>query len=213
VNVALAARPFAHAVPAEARGLARQFRASVRTEDLAFDAALAAIVKPLRSRVRHHPRLRHEQLAQAGRLYRTTIPSGFRIGAAAIAPDRATFEIREHRLTASWLHDSRWEGDADYSEPGVGLMRFMLALKDGKLTERWHPIALVSAHALGRYFERSGKRDHVALVAALALLVDARDAGGDTVATDGDGAWIGAEVLMRGPHGTTRARTVRTWHF
>jgi hypothetical protein len=52
-------------------------------------------------------------------------------------------------------------------------MTFTVALSERRLSERWHPIALVSAHALARWFERSGKRDHSVLVRELAVLADA----------------------------------------
>jgi hypothetical protein len=197
-------------VPAEFRGLARQFRTAVQVEDKAFDRALAVICKPLRLRLRSHPKLRHETIAGAVRLYRLTVPADFRLSEPTIEPDRETFAISERRVTASWLHDTKWEYADGYDEPGIGLCTFTLALDRGRLRERWAPIAVVSFHALARYFERSGKRDHADLLADLRLLLVAQD--GDEVPTE-RGSWIGAVITMKDKHGTARARSIRTYHW
>jgi hypothetical protein len=187
------------------------FRQAVQSEDRAFDRALAVICKPLRLRLRSHPKLRHETIAGAQRLYRLTMPAGFRLGEVLVEPDRATFSISERRVTASWLHDTKWQDADGYDEPGVGLCTFTLALERGKLRERWAPLAVVSFHALSRFFERSGKREHADLLADLSLLLDAGD-DADEVPTD-RGSWVGSVIAMKDKHGTARARSIRTYHW
>jgi hypothetical protein len=209
MSTALLERPTVK-VPAEFVGLARLYRNSVESEDKLFDRAVATITAPLRARLRRHPLLRGEQVAQAERLYARTVPSVFRFGVPLIAPDRAAFSIIEHRLTATLLHDDHWQDAENYNEAGVAVCRFSLALKDGRLRERWEPVAVVSFHALGRYYERSGRRDHAALLTALSVLLDAGD--GDEVPA-GDGLWIGSRVLMKGPGRKVTARSVRTYHW
>jgi hypothetical protein len=197
-------------VPAEFAGLTRLFRGEVLATDALFDKAIATIAKPLHSRLRSHPKLRHEAIAGASRLYRLIVPMAFRFGAVEIMPDRAAFAICETRVTVSWINNTVWN-DADYVEPGVALARFSLTLMDGKLREQWLPIAIVSFHAMSRWFERTGKRDHAVLLGDLATLLDADDAD-DEVETD-HGLWIGSRVVMKSKSGKAIARSVRTFHF
>jgi hypothetical protein len=199
-------------VPAEHRGLARVFRNEVRAVDVRMDAALAAIAAPLNARLRRHPRLRHEQVAIAVKLYRMTVPAAFRLGEVEVTPDRDAFEIAEMRLTATWLNATAWRDD-DATEQGIAIARLVLAMRPRRgMVQVWTPCALVSAHALGRYFERTGLRDHTSLVRDLAVLADAADAGDDRVATTDGGCWLGSMQTMRGAGKVTaRARNVRTW--
>jgi hypothetical protein len=55
---------------------------------------------------------------------------------------------------------------------GLSLCQLTFAVHKGELTMRWTPVACVSSHALGGWFEQSGRREHDALVAALAVLVE-----------------------------------------
>ena len=75
----------------------------------------------------------------------------------------------------------------------------------------WVPVAIVSLHALARWFERSGLRDHAALLTALAVLADAAE-DGDEVETPDGGRWLGGIEPMRGTdRQTAHARNIRTW--
>ena len=76
-------------------GLARQFKGGVGVEDVQFDEVLAGLLKPLQARLRHHPRLRHDMLAQFDQLYRSTVPTKFRVGDVVIDKDRAKFRCGE----------------------------------------------------------------------------------------------------------------------
>jgi hypothetical protein len=117
-------------VPAEFDGLARQFRAEVDRIDKQMSRALAVITGPLRSRVRRHPKLRHEHIVQAERLYRSTVPPDFRIGEVEVNRDRAAFAVSETRLSLIWMNDIAWQ-DTTYREPGVALCDYVMRLADG----------------------------------------------------------------------------------
>jgi hypothetical protein len=100
--------------------------------------------------------------------------------------------------------------------PGAGKGRVDLPPDDiaahRRFVETWEPVAKVSMHALGRFFERSGMRDHDALVAALAGLVGA-SAEMERVPAAG-GVWLGD--VVRATHngqdkGSCLIRNVRTW--
>jgi hypothetical protein len=196
-------------VSAEARGQVRLFRAEVRAADTRFDAALDAVLAPLRERLKRHPRLREEQARIAGLAYRRETPGEFRLGELTILPDRDCFQIAETRLIATWFNSVAWADDA-VREQGVAICRYTVRLERGRLRTSWTPVAVVSGHALGRFFERTGQRDHRTLIRALAVLADAR-ADGDQVPA-ADGFWMGSTVQMQGKHGITSARSVRTYH-
>jgi hypothetical protein len=190
------------------RGLARQFRQQVKTDDVTIDRVLPGITAPLLARLRRHPRLRHEQIAAAERSYRAAIPPGFRIGPLIIERDPSAFRIAETRLSATWITCDDWQ--PGYREPGVSLCRFTLALTAGALTETWSPVASVSLHAPARRLERGRNASYAALIADLACLADPpADASHIDTA---DGAWCGTMVntdTRRG--GTVRAFSARTW--
>jgi hypothetical protein len=195
-------------VTAEARGWVRVFRAEVRAADERFETALAGVITPLRERLRRHTRLREEQARIAALAYRREAPPEFRLGELSITPDRDRFMVQETRLIATWFCATAW-GDDDAREPGVALVTYTVRLERGRLRVGWVPLAIISGHALGRFFERTGRRTHAALVADLAVLADAGP-DGDRVAV-GDGWWMGAVVPMQGKHGITSARSIRTY--
>ena len=141
-------------VGAEFIGLARVFRNVVQAEDHAVDRALNAIAAPLRERLRHHPKLRPEQPMGALRQWAETVPTVFLIGRPRVACVRTEFAICEHRISSSWLYKDEWNNDEQ--ERGLSVCTFVFAVRKGKLTMRWTPVACVSLHALGRWFERSG---------------------------------------------------------
>jgi hypothetical protein len=195
-------------VSAEFRGLARVFRAEVRAVDMRFEAALAALLQPLRERLKRHPRLREEQVKIAALAYRRETPGEFRLGALTIIPDRGHFMVQETRLIATWFNATAW-GDDDAREPGVALVTYTVRLERGWLRVGWVPLAIISGHALARRLERGRDRARAALVADLALLADA-GADGDRIAV-GDGWWVGGSVFVQGKVGIVRCRAVRTF--
>jgi hypothetical protein len=203
-------------VPIEFVGLARLFRGQCKVEDSAYDGAVLAIAKPLKARLTRHPKLRHEQIAQAERLYRSTVPAKFRVGELAIERDRAKFGIAEVRICPAWFNSSLWQ-DENYREPGCALCEFAMFVEAGKLRHTIKPIAVVSLHALGRRLERGRGREQAALIRDIALLAGATG-DGDVATPEADGLWVGHMVKMQGqnlastdPQGWALARAVRTW--
>jgi hypothetical protein len=204
-----AALDIAPRLGAEFRGLARKFRDEVRAIDAEMNAMVAAIMKPLHGRLKKHPRLRHEQVQQAQRIYRLTVPATCRLGDVLIDPDRAKFSITETRLTATVLNALAWQ-DSEALEPGVAVADFCLKLTDGKLRQWWEPKAICSLHSLARRIERGEDRSHAALIRDLAVLAEAPE-DGDVVMTSDGGCWAGSVIRMRGPNGVLPVRHVRTW--
>jgi hypothetical protein len=141
--------------------------------------------------------------------YRMTVPSAFRFGEIVVAPDRDAFLIAETRATATWINSRDWDSDA--TEAGVAIARCSMAMRPRVgLVHVWMPRAIVSMHAIARWFERSGSRDHDRLLADLAVLTAAAD-DGDHMPTPG-GFWRGEMEVMSGTDKlTVRARNVRTW--
>jgi hypothetical protein len=191
--------------------LARVFRDCVKAEDRQFDKTALAIAAPLRTRLKRHPRLRHEQIAGTIQRWRASIPATFRLGDVDVVPERDAFSLSENRLTATWMAADEWD-DPDYREPGVAIARFSLTLHLRRLNGRWTPSAVISLHALARAIERSGLRDHDLLTAELAVLASA-PADGEEVATPSGGYWIGGRIATKGKDGTATVRAVRTYHF
>jgi hypothetical protein len=94
-------------VGAEFIGLARVFRNVVQAEDRAADAVLNAIARPLKERLRRHPKLRPEHPMGVLRQYAASMPTTLRIGPAHVACVRTEFAISEHRISSSWLHHDK----------------------------------------------------------------------------------------------------------
>jgi hypothetical protein len=87
----------------------------------------------------------------------------------------------------------------------------IVAVRRGKLTLRWTPLACISLHALARRIERSAERDHTALARDLAVLAQANDVG-ERVNTQG-GFWLGSviEAMNDAERKGCTIRNVRTW--
>jgi hypothetical protein len=196
-------------VPAEFTGAARVFRTAVQAEDRVVDRALNVIARPLKERLRRHPKLRPEQPMGVLRQWAQSVPTGFLLGHPHVVCLRTEFAITEHRISSSWLYNDEWNNDE--RERGLSVCRFVFAVRRGKLTLRWTPVACVSLHAMGRWFERSGLREHEALTAALAVLVET-DESLERVNTR-DGFWLGGvvEAMNDAEHKGVKLRNVRTW--
>jgi hypothetical protein len=195
-------------VPAEFVGKARVFRAEVKLVDVAMDRALDLICKPLNARLKRHPRLRAEMLADVARQYERLIPSQFRIGPIEGTKHKGEFAIVERRLCVSWLTHDDWVAP-EMREPGLSICRFTFSVHQGRLRQHWTPLANVSLHALARHEERRHDRSQAALRHDLALLADAGE-DGEKVPTPG-GFWLGS-VITAGDNGRMiKMRSVRTW--
>jgi hypothetical protein len=176
-------------VPAEHLGQARLFRDSVRREDLLIEAAMDTMAAPLNERLRRKPLLRPETPMGVLRIWAQTVPTGFRIGPSRVQPARAEFAIVETRITVSWLNDRAWENDEH--ERGLAVCNVVFAVHGGRLIRQWQPVVNVSFHGLGRWFERTGKRQHELLLADLTTLAEAPDDAGEKVYCPPRGIWLG----------------------
>jgi hypothetical protein len=96
-------------------------------------------------------------------------------------------------------------------EPGVGVCRFALTLRDARLHPTWEPVAICSLHALARRLERGADRSHDALFRDLCTLAVVADHDRERVAAS-DGYWIGDLREMKGRAGVSKVLNVRTWH-
>jgi hypothetical protein len=201
--------PASSRVPVEFIGLARQFRTVVQAEDRAVDRAQNLIAAPLRERLRKHPRLRPETPMGVLRAWAETVPTTLRIGRLHVACVRTEFAISEHRISSSWPYNDEWNNDE--RERGVSVCTFVFAVRKGKLTMRWTPVACVSLHALARRIERGTERDHAALTRDLSVLVET-DEKAERVSTR-DGYWQGGVGEAMNDHDGkgVKLRNVRTW--
>jgi hypothetical protein len=197
-------------VGAEYVGLARVFRAAVQQVDQRCHDTLVDIAQPLRERLARKPRLRPEHVFEAIRSYHALVPVECRIGALQGARGGKTdFIVQETRLMPSRLKCDDW-GDDEFPEPGVSLCTQWFGTKDGRLLHRVQPRTAVSLHALARFFERSGVRDHATLIGEIAALADA-DEKRDATPTPSGGLWLGTIITANGDDGAIRLRDVRTW--
>jgi hypothetical protein len=99
--------------------------------------------------------------------------------------------------------------DAEARERGLSLCKLTFAVRKGKLSLHWTPVAVISLHALGRWFERSRLREHEALIAAVAVLVDTDETIDRVPTSSSGGFWLGAVVEGLNDH--DGKGDVRTW--
>jgi hypothetical protein len=143
-------------VGSEFVGLARVFRTEVKRIDTRMDAALSPLVASLRTRLRRHPRLRHEQIAGAERVYRMSIPGEFRIGEVDVVRDRARFAISPaSRPSCSGAHSFAIADLANFYGPDhtVGqVLRRMRCSRGcgGQVGAAWLETGPISMHGSGR---------------------------------------------------------------
>ena len=131
----------------------------------------------------------------------------FRLGLDADAPSKGAMTLIEWRLSATRWTDPRWSGGCD--EPGVCVMRVRLAAADGRLDVVPTPWVNLGLHALARWYQRSGQRDHEALLRDCVPLVTGRDV--DRVEA-GAGYWKGGIVVADDEAKRSyRVRDVRTY--
>jgi hypothetical protein len=194
-------------VGAEFVGLARVFRGLVQHVDQRVHDALVDIAQPLRKRLREHPRLRSEQASGALRLYHLLVPEQCRISIDA-ARHKTDFMVVEQRLMPSRLRHDDW-GDSEPAEPGISICKLYFGTKDGKVIHRVHPRVAVSLHAIARRVERGADRSHDALLADIAILVNAD--GEDVPTPASDGQWLGNSIIAQDDGKPCRLLNVRTW--
>jgi hypothetical protein len=168
---------------------------------------LEQITTPLRLRLRRHPSLRLEQVAAVARNYPLLIPAQYRIGLVEAARHKVTFGISELRVTSSRLTNGNW--DTPEPEPGLSVCRFHFIVRNGKMTERWLPVANVSLHGLARRIERGRDRSPEAVLADIEVLATA--SGGEVETPRSEGCWLGEVVTARIDGRPVELMNVRTW--
>lgn len=204
-------------VPAEYRGLARQFRDRIAQEDDPARLMLAGLVRPITERIKQRRLLtpRSEVLAGVADQWRRKFPQRGRLD-LCIAVDlrRKTLLIDETRLTASAYRDRLW----DRSEIGLILLAVRLDVGPRRYEIGTKTLAHVSLHALARRFQRGSdvgedaiKRDLLALREAHPGLTDLAN-GADVFVQVVDGSWRGNVALMDNSRGGVHvALAVRTF--
>jgi hypothetical protein len=99
----------------------------------------------IRARLARHPKLRAEMLPDLARRYNELTPAQFRIGKIEGTKHRTSFAIVEKRLCVSWLSDDDWS-DPEAREQGVTICKLTLSVQQGRLRQRWTPLANASLH-------------------------------------------------------------------
>jgi hypothetical protein len=190
-------------VPPEFRGLARVFLQEVAAVDADAIAAIAAVNAMLRRRLTKNPHLRREQVREIRQAWERTVPTAF-LFERQFSGDHRRLLIAELRISATGWHDDKWE----HSTPEQGLSLCALSI-DTRMARLFQttPRASVSMHALGRWFQRTGSRDHDQLVRDLRALAtfaaaDAppladEDAKTEVTIACPTGKWVGKNVMAR----------------
>jgi hypothetical protein len=195
-------------IPAEFLGLARQLRERVQHADDAVNAELAHIVAPLQRRLARKPALRPDTAIDAARSWqRMTAGEQFRLAFDATTDDKQALVITEVRVNGIRLLDHQW--NRPEWESGVGIVQVKLTTSC-KLKLTVTPLVVLSLHAMGRWFERSGRRDYCSLLRDIVPLL-AATATDRISANNGD--WLGSVTVAHGDQGGRNfvVRSVRTF--
>ncbi len=191
------------AVPAEHLGLARRFRQDVMRTDDRLLTALPRITAPLQRRLARKPGLRQDAAIDFARAWRMAT-GPYRLAHDADVRAKDSITITELRLAATGWRHPHWETWED----GVGIVHVQLTTQGGFKVETT-PLVVVSLHALARWFERTGQREHKLLVNDLTPLLAGRDAERVVVRA---GIWLGGLIVAYDKlHRPFRLRAVRTF--
>lgn len=156
-------------IPAEFRGLARQFWRHATAEDEVFGPGLDRIVAPVLSRMRKYPRrdLRDGTLDVLGEQW-AKLPDGFRIALRTRIDKRGRRgDIIDLRVRPTRLAISDWE------ELAVDVDSLCLDFpfrRGGKIPQTF---ASVGFHALARRFQRCPDHSRAALMSDFSALIKA----------------------------------------
>jgi hypothetical protein len=211
-------------VPAEARGLARLFRARVMANANLSTPLIEALFNELAAIVRRRGKPpRDETMTEIVRRWRQ-IPADNRIGALVIKQERRghsspiQWTIADTRLMASNINHVPEYGDIN--EIAVCLVTYALTTSPRLLPHVTRiPIATLNHHALGRRMERfpsqtydaSMLRDIASILAAAPELLT-REQDFIIPTGTGDGQWKGMATNLRDVDGTmVAALHVRTY--
>jgi hypothetical protein len=181
-------------VPAEFRGAARVLHQRLRETDNLVEVTLRAML-PLKERLRRHPfkPLRENTLIDAKRTWLKEMPAFGSLARIAKIEDRWQPKFYELRLGASRFGREEWTDPTD----GILVILIGATVKHGYLSVRAVVLATVSAHALGRRYER-GRRDEASVFDDLATLAfkypELIEMTDHWNCPAGDGTWTGYAV-------------------
>jgi hypothetical protein len=203
--------PIAPALPAEFRGLARQFRATLAASDWLVARVIADIIRPLRSRAERHPVARRQMLLGAVRQWRELMPEQGRLD-LAVETGRNRLNLVELRASAGNLQLAQWQGGMEIA---VVVQSIELAAAPGVLHVETKVLAAVGLHGLARRYQRGGNRSAAAIYADLMLLGRAhaelaRAGGAFSVPTMG-GKWAGAVFRFQDGEAVAPVLAARTY--
>jgi hypothetical protein len=194
-------------VPAEFRGAARVLHQRLCETDDLVETTLRAM-RPLKERLKRHPfkPLRQDTLIDAKRVWLKDMPAFGSLDRFCKIQDRWQPCFYELRLGASRF------GRDDWADPTDGVLVILIGatVRNGVLTIRAVILATVSAHALGRRYER-GRRDEASVFDDLSTLAfnypDLIETTDFWNCPAGDGTWTGYAVRA----GTDAALNVSTF--
>ena len=172
---------------AEHTGLARLFRNAVLREEMEWRPGALKIIQSIQRRLAQKPTLRKQSVVDLMRLW-TALPAKYRMSLDFDDDGAGRLTIREIATASSAIQFQNWSPSPEW-EPGVSLLRTVVT------TDRFarfdaFPFVIISLHALARWFERSGSRDHELLMRDLRSLIDT-DPTTDRVPTGYGGEWLG----------------------
>jgi hypothetical protein len=198
-------------VPAEYVGRARALRNRFLEADRTATRAIDAATDRLRLRWQRHPVPRPDDLRDAARAWRLSLPDVGRLE-LSISNDTRSLMISELRVGASDFRAPDWQLPAN--EPGVLVQGLQLRVARRQFDFAILPLANVSLHALARRFQRGTPTEATLMMEMLALghlATTATIPGAEIVLPVPGGRWVGtvAEVMMRS--GKNRVLNVRTY--
>jgi hypothetical protein len=141
------------------RNLAKRFIQRVSIADEECEAATISLCLPVQARLRRKPTLRRGMEIDTIRDWRV-MPSPFRISFDAGFDEKDRLWIDEVRLASLGMRFADWR--SENIEPGIAIAHVHLltrALQLGGMRLTRDPLCIVSAHARGRWYERSGLWD------------------------------------------------------
>ena len=189
-------------------GLGRVFRNAVLNEEMAWRPGALKIIRSAQKRLAHKPTLRRRGVIDLMRLW-TALPAKYRMSLEFEDDGAGRLTIREIATASSAIQFQNWSPSPEW-EPGVSLLRTVVTT-DSFARFDAYPFVIVSLHALARWFERSGSRDHELLIRDLRSLIDT-DSNSDRVPTGNGGEWLGdPQVHCYALNRKFSVRAVRTY--
>jgi hypothetical protein len=201
----------------ECVGRARDFIRRVQAEDAQFLRLYAALLRPVKDRHARCPgrKLRPEMLTELGRRWRYHMPTKFRISFTAhTATAKGT--ITERRLGIGRIErvdDPDWTGHED----GVWICEARFVAGNAGANSHHALLSNFSMHAIGRWFQRSGRSSDELLMRDMNLVANIDiskhpGGGGVKIITGADGGnWRGRLAMVEDGEREHRVIVVRTW--